>query len=239
VASVRLPGFLPSSSGFHFANSWPEVPVKQIRLGDIATLSLGDAARGLCGGMSFAVADLFVAGLPGPTDPANPTAGSPRFDYIVDRQIASLDGVAVPLRFYSLMRPDRPDTEPVWATALTLFGFDTHSRSYIMISQEWPRIRALVDRGQPAMVGLVRVVSADPFQLNRNHQVLAYGYDLEGTTVKLAIYDPNWPGNDQVTLTFDAANPRGNVVPVYSQADGPLYCFFSAPYTPRDPTAWR
>jgi hypothetical protein len=239
MASQRLIGFLPSTRGFRFANSWRDVPVRQFHLGDVATLSLGDAARGLCGGMSFAVADLYIAGLPGPADAANPSAGTAKFDYIVDRQIASLDSMATPLRFYSLMRPDRPDIEPPFAGALALLGFDRHSRSQVMLTQEWPRVRALLDRGQPAMLGLVRVVSADPFQLNRNHQVLAYGYDLEGSSVSLAIYDPNWPSDDGVWLTFDTSNPGGLVSPTYSKADGPLYCFFSASYAASDPAPWR
>ncbi len=46
-------GFLPWRHGFAFTNSWPPAPAVEIptRLG---TLGIGNAARGLCGGMVFA-----------------------------------------------------------------------------------------------------------------------------------------------------------------------------------------
>ena len=57
----QLGGFVPSSHGLHYRNSWPQVPDRVIEtpFGDVG---LGDASNGLCGGMAFAVADLFEAG---------------------------------------------------------------------------------------------------------------------------------------------------------------------------------
>jgi hypothetical protein len=238
MASVRVPNFRPSGSGFRFANIWPHEPIREFRLGDIATLTVGDAVHGLCGGMSFTVADLHLAGLPRPADAAAPVQDA-KYQYIVDRQLDSMSGVWLPLRFYDLMSPSRPDREPIWVDWLGRLGIDRHSRSYVMIHDAWPTIRMDLDAGRPAMIGLVRVVSTDPSQLNRNHQVLVYGYDLEGTALTLRIYDPNWPDDDNVTLSLNVADPRAAVSPTYSKADGPLYCFFNAPYSERDPTPWR
>ena len=110
---------------------------------------------------------------------------------------------------------------------------------WLKVHDEWPKIRTELDGGRPAMIGLVRTVSDDPRMLNQNHQVMAYGYDLDGTRLSLRIYDPNWPGDDQVTLTVDVADANSVVEPVYSKLDGPVRCFFSAPYTRRDPLPWR
>ena len=57
-------GFLASTNGFAFANSWPHVPPLRFRLGGPVPLELavGDAALGLCGGMALAALDLYLAG---------------------------------------------------------------------------------------------------------------------------------------------------------------------------------
>ena len=66
--------------------------------------------------------------------------------------------------------------------------------------QEWPKLQARLDGGRLAMVGLLRAPAANPFRLIGNHQVLAYGYDVDGDTVSLRVYDPNWPSRDDVTV---------------------------------------
>jgi hypothetical protein len=238
MASVRVPGFLPSTNGFVFANAWPPDPIRQFKLGNVATLNIGDASNGLCGGMSFSVADLHRAGLlPGAQQ--MPAAGSPRYAYIVGRQITSFDDGRLPLRFYTLMSPKRPDREPWWAQLLGQVGIDRHSRSWTMVAIEWPRIRDTLDAGRLAMIGLVRVVSLDPMDLGKNHQVIAYGYDTSGTTVTLRIADPNWARDDGVTLAFDTADPKGLIQPAWSKPDTPPVCFFMAPYAPVDPVPFR
>jgi hypothetical protein len=238
MASVRVPGFLPSTNGFAFGNDWPHNPIRQFQLGNVASLNIGDAANGLCGGMSFTVADLKAAGLT-PGNQPRPASGSPRYDYIVDRQIASFDGGRLPLRFYTLMSPNRPEREPLWAQLLGYVGIDRHSRTWTMVNIEWPQIRATLDNGRLAMLGLVRVISLDPMQLSRNHQVAAYGYDIDGTAVTLHIADPNWPHDDGVTLGFDTADPKGSIRPTWSRPDTPPVCFFMAPYTSKDPAPFR
>jgi hypothetical protein len=239
MSSVRVPGFVPSVNGFAFANSWPPNPIRTFRLGNVATLNIGDAANGLCGGMTFAVGDLHRAGLKPPADPSPPKADSAGYRYIVDRQIASFGDGKLPLRFFSLMSPTRPAKEPPLAPWLGRVGVDRHSRTYVMVHEEWPVIRGLIDGGQLAMLGLVRVVSLDPKMLGHNHQVLAYGYDLDGPTLTLRICDPNWPRDDGVTIALDTSDPSGSASPTWSKPDPPLVCFFHAPYTAADPVPFR
>ena len=66
MPSVRVPGFLPSTLGLHFPNSFPHEPDESVTLPDGNTLGIGDAANGLCGGMAFTVRDFFEAGRPVP-----------------------------------------------------------------------------------------------------------------------------------------------------------------------------
>jgi hypothetical protein len=239
MGSVRVPGFEPAVNGFQFANAFPHSALKAFRLGNVATLNVGDAANGLCGGMSFSTADLHLAGLRPPPDQSPPAADSAAYRYIVDRQIASFDDGRVPLRFYSLMKPSRPDRESTLSSLLGTFGLDRHSRTWVMIHEEWPRIRADLDAGRLSMLGLVRVVDVDPNKLGHNHQVVAYGYDLEGSALRIRIYDPNWPRDETVTISLDLADERGAARATWSKPDADLMCFFRAPYTPVDPAVFR
>jgi hypothetical protein len=239
MTSVRVPGFEPAVNGFHFANSFPHTPLREFKLGDIATLDVGDAANGLCGGMSFSTADLHQAGLHPPSDTAPPAAGTPAYRYIVDRQITSFDDGRVPLRFYGLMDPNRPARESMLSIMAGWIRIDRHSRTWVMVHEEVPKIRSDLDGGNLSMLGLVRVVSLDPQLLGHNHQVVAWGYDLDGSALSLRIYDPNWPGDDTITISLDISDERGAASPTWSKPDAPLFCFFRAPYTPADPTAFR
>jgi hypothetical protein len=72
------------------------------------------------------------------------------------------------------------------------------------ISRQWPRVRELLDAGQPAPIGLVTEASANPLLLGHNHQVLAYGYAVTGPEVTLAVYDPNSGPDDSVVIRFGA-----------------------------------
>jgi len=107
-------------------------------------------------------------------------------------------------------------------------------RAWRMVRLEWPAIRGDLDRGVLSPLGLVKVKSRDPRDLGANHQVLAYGYDLEGTRLTLALYDPNHPNNDRVTLSLDIGRPR-RPTPVTSSHGGQVWCFFRTAYRFKDP----
>jgi hypothetical protein len=188
VESHAVPGFLPSTNGLHFANSFPSGPTVQLGFIDPRSVGIGDASSGLCGGMSWYVRERFEAGLPIPADTTAPANGSALFQTLVRRQVMSLDWLRAPLRFWwmGIMGPDRAARQ---------------TRDV-----EWPNIRADIDAGRLAMVGLVRHQGWSPWQLAQSHQVLAYAYEVDGDAVILRIYDPNWPGRDDVAITLD---PRG------------------------------
>jgi len=89
--------------------------------------------------------------------------------------------------------------------------------------------------GLPSPMGLVKVKSSDPRQLKHDHQVLAYGYDLQGEILKLRLYDPNQPGRDDVTLSLCIADPSRPTAIATVPPTGPVYAFFRVRYWPTAP----
>ncbi len=227
MAQVRVPGFLPSTSGLHFTNYYPHEPEITVQLPLGKTLGLGDAANGLCGGMVFVVADFFEAHQPIPPDTQPPPAGSPFYKFIVKRL---LDSFNMPLglgRYLELMEPAFPDVS---------LGFGLPARASVMVHDEWPRIQRSLDAGHPLPLGLIKVKSDEPEDLCKNHQVLAYGYDLNGTDLGISLYDPNYPDRDDVRLQLSIASVQVPVPLTYFPSED-VYCFFHTPYTPAPPAA--
>lgn len=187
MPSSVLPGFLPSTNGFHFANRFPSAPAFSVDLG-LVHLGIGNAAYGLCGGMCFAVRDRFERGEPVAPDTAPPGAGMPLFAELARRQLDSFGSwFQVPFAF--------------WRAAVT----SQRAREARTLRREWPRIRAEIESGHLAMVGILRTGSPDPRRLGRNHQVAAYAYQIDGAGITLRVYDPNHPDRDDVSLRIERA----------------------------------
>lgn len=187
TATNRVPGFAPSLHGLHFANRWEPGPTIRLGVLDPRLVGIGDAKAGLCGGMAWFVRERFEAGAPIPPDRVAPANGSPLFRAIVRGQILSLDWLRVPLRFWR-------------AAAMSPDALIRHSREVA-----WPRIRDGIDGSRLPLVGLIRHHGWNPMDLDRDHQVLAYGYAVEGDRITLQLYDPNWPDRDDVTVTLSTA----------------------------------
>jgi hypothetical protein len=199
MVSVRLPKFLPSTNGFRFTNSWPSEPNYTISLlGQQVTL--GNASEGLCGGMAYAVGDLYQARLLPPPETANPAEGTPLFNYIVARLTNSFDEADV-THYLSWIQLSDGDT------------FFEHGLAWHEITEEWPMIKEDLDSGVPSALGLVAgqqppVVGflTGISDLSSCHQVLAWGYDLNGSSLTIHIYDPDYLG-DNNTISLNIANP--------------------------------
>jgi hypothetical protein len=194
-------GFAPSTHGFGFTNDFPRQPVLRMPLAGLGRIGLGDASRGLCGGMIYAVRDLFEAGLAPPPDTSPPAADTPLYRYIVRRLFDSFDLPGGVARYYQLMAgPDADVVRPV----LPLRGIGR-----VSAIDEWPRIRLDIDQGVLSPLGVIVPRSVDPFQLGINHQVLAYAYTQVRHSVTLRVYDPNTPTErgDDVTISFDVGRP--------------------------------
>ena len=244
VTSREIDGFLPSRHGLPFANAFPSGPTLTLGPFDPRIIGFGDASAGLCGGMALTARDLFEAGLTAPAASEPPANGSPRFRGLVRRQVQSLDWLRVPLRYFDLQafRPDPP------AGIAACMGREPPR--VVAIRDEWPRIRAEIDRGHPSVVGLVRTSGSSPWRLTTNHQVLAFAYETADAAITIHVYDPNHPGRDDVELraVIEPATPGpgGGDRPWrdrihLSQSTGePLLGFFRQPYPrPGVMRAWR
>jgi hypothetical protein len=235
-ASVRVPGFLPSVNGLHFINSFPHEADLSIDLPGVGSIPIGDASNGLCGGMAYTVRDVFqTQGLAPVATRDLPARGSPLFRYIVDRLMASFDLPNLGfMRYYEWMLT--PDGNASWPPLLTRQGV-----AWKTIVEEWPaRIRPELDAGRLCCLGLVTVAGTNPADLGRNHQVLAYGYDVDGAGgLTLRIYDPNTPpeGADDVAISLSLVHPE-QPTPIHHNVaiDTPIRGFFRTDYAYRDPT---
>lgn len=230
--------FLPSRHGFAFRNSFTGSPIpRSIRETAAGTFVERLARRaadvperfGLCGGMSAAAADFFLARVPIPPDQEPPAPDSPLYDYLQQRQQESLGDLAVlSLKFMQWMQlPDLSETGP-----------STGGLS----SAELGAIRERLDAGELLPIGLVYVRAGEGRPWD-NHQVLAYGVEAgEAGEVRVRVYDPNAPGDDAAVIV---------VKPAAAQADGSAQVtavqrfgskrervvrgFFAMPYARREP----
>jgi hypothetical protein len=223
VTGSRVPGFSPQEGGFHFGNRFPPGPVLELELGAIR-IPVGNASRGLCGGMVVAARDYFEASLPPPPDRQPPGRRDPVFRYLVRRQFASFGIPLGPLRYllwsWVVPKGDRLGVRGLaWRT----------------IRGHWPRIRAEINAGRPSLLGLIRTRSLHPLALARNHQVLAYAYDVDGGELTVHVYDPNHPEDDTVTIRLSLANPTRPTPIGYVEGEEPVFAFFRTRYRPARP----
>ncbi len=194
TASNAVAGFLPSVHGLHFANRFPSGPTVKLGFIDPRCGRRRRRVRGSVRRHERFVRERFEAGQPIPPDAVAPANGSPLFQSIVRRQVLSLDWLRGPLRFW-------------W---MGLRGGDwARTRS---LTVEWPRIRASIDAGHLALVGLVRHEGWNPWHLTDSHTVVAFGYaiadpgpDGSAGAITLRLYDPNWPNRDDVSISLAAS----------------------------------
>ena len=247
ITMRSVPGFLPSTSAFHFPNSFPAVPHGTINLlGN--SIPIGDASQGLCGGMAFAARDYFELGVPIPTMTTPPSSG-PVFDHIVLRLYDSFNLLLPPppppappvvpfitpippfgpgpVSYWWLMDPALPDHE----TVASNINLAPRGRAWVAIVESWPQIRADIDANRLSPIALIEVRSHDPFQMGKNHQVLAYGYELDHTDLAIRVYDPNFPDRDDITLSLSIADPQ-HTTPIMHSGGTTVLCFFHQVYTP-------
>ncbi len=225
--------YLPSTHGFAFSNRWPAEHITSITLPDpFGDILVGNAAWGLCGGMSFASRDYFDAHLWAPTQSTNPKGeGDPLFDYIVQRLAQSL-GVGDAADFIKYADPVYPDTDDP-----TLGD----GRNWVMAHVAFPAIRDVIDSGHPCPIGIV--IGKLPDVTKIGHQVCVYAYQLSGQNLTLWVYDPNspGPGSDNITMQLDISRTDQALINVNSKINvshAPI-CFFTQSYEQRSPLMGR
>nr|WP_295863780.1 hypothetical protein [uncultured Chitinophaga sp.] len=236
IRQHSVPGFKPSIHAFHFNNSgFPSCPlfnlIPPIPFADIK-IPIGNASNGVCGGMVFAVRDLFESNQLPPATKVSPCGGG-LYNYLVDRFMASFNlpgGIAT---YMMLMNPALPDHE----TDMSKLGLAPRGRAWRMIKDEWPKMKRKLDSNQLVPLALVQTKSLNPFDLGKNHVVLVYGYELDGSDLSLRIYDPNHPDVDNATISFSIANPDHTTEVFRSHSTSKrIWCFFQPYYSFSRPT---
>jgi hypothetical protein len=187
--SVRTP-FTPQVHGFHFDNDFVNRVIAIPNGPQITTL-------GRCGGMAFAALDYYFAGTAVPPFRGSdfpgtgvPPDGHPLADYIMARLLDSfiLNGAT----FVSWTQAaDHP-------TLVRGPGVPRMTKL-----NQIPQLRRHLDEGTPVALGLVRAGPDDALLTNigDNHQVVAYGYDCDGATIDICIYDNNYHDQERVIST--------------------------------------
>jgi len=109
----------------------------------------------------------------------------------------------------------------------TFFARGVHERT---VYEELPRLRQAIDQGRP--VPLVLIHARDLANIGLNHQVVAYGYDVEAGGMKVYLYDCNHPGEES-TLVSDGVTPGFTQTCPSRQCSEQWRGFFAHPaYTP-------
>jgi hypothetical protein len=89
-------------------------------------------------------------------------------------------------------------------------------------------------------MALIHVKSLNPGDLGENHQVLAYGYELEGEDLRILIYDPNCSDDDNVAIELNIGHPQNtSTARTTSQhtSHPEVHCFFRPSYNFVSPPA--
>src|SRR5690348_16032073 len=218
-ASNRVPGFLPSTAGFHFANEFdgdPGYPV--VTLPVVGTIISGDAGNGLCGGFVWSVLDLFEHSprMAPPSRSASPPGGSALFEALASRLLDSFGSLPLYANVTKLIEwIQTPSHDTGLGDVTSIVGLPGKGLGSMMVSNEWPAIKSDIDGGRPSPIYLVREpqcgiadVPGIKVALGNAHQVLVWGYDLDDSqSLTLHVYDPNDPGNDGSVIQTNIAQP--------------------------------
>jgi hypothetical protein len=180
--------FDPARDAFAFPNSFgnrcaiARVPIKQ--------------TRGRCGGMVFAALDHWHAKVPVPPSDELPPDGEPFGDYIHDRMRTSMiDNWERQVTFMRI--PDQRTP------------FNRRTLAKVVRDEELPRLKALLDAGEPQPLALTQAHSMDG--LADDHQVVAYGYEVDGPMTRILIWDNRYGRRaDTLTMTtqYDPHHPE-------------------------------
>ncbi len=159
-----------------------------------------DGTYGFCGGMAWSSLDRFYLGKP--VDPTTnvPLQGTPLYEEILKRQQQSAKGW-----FRLWWWHNRPTTSA---------GSKPSSISHLVRTEEWPKLKSLLDQGYPIplmlMIKHVKKPKDKSTDITDNHQVVACRYKMEWKrlnnrdqwVVTVWIYDPNRPDDDNARIAF-------------------------------------
>lgn len=201
--------FVPPENGFGFVNAFKlKLPVK-FKIPLAGEVDLSKVVVGFCGGMCFSALDYYYAGQGVPPDTKVDLIDQKLYSYLAGRQLDSIPPTTL-IKVIEWMLREKDDL------------------GQRMARTEIPKLRRMLDKGQPAVLLLVRVAGWD--DPTRNHQVLATGYELDATGKQMTIflYDPNHPKAESA-LKLDLSDPRSGI-DITQSNDVPTRAFFIQNY---------
>lgn len=208
--------FLPSRNGFAFANHFPGTPLPSF-LGGTAS---GNSAFGLCGGMTAASADYFLAGRLPPRTRELPKRGSALYEYLFLRQAESIGpGIATAGKFAEWMSKSNAELEVLSLSEVD--ALQTRLKEHLI-----------------APIGLILAGANGNRDIRENHQVLALGIERRDGAASIAIYDPNFPEDDSVRIELRSTSgkePTGRLVRDGTVKAIPVRGFFVLSYQSKLP----
>ena len=190
-------GFLPSRSAPLFHNGpWPAGLDLRISLAGLPSASIDVTKMGLCGGMSFLARDIHEIGAPQLRSTSSQGIPLPLGRHILSRLLDSFLGPGViPYWIHATQELDHG----TWFWGKGLYAETVDAARQVM---------RYVDAGGLVPIGVVLAQSAWPWDVFQNHVELVYGYDLVGTQLTLHVYDCNYEGSDNVTISSTSAPRR-------------------------------
>jgi hypothetical protein len=214
--------FTPLSNGFNFQNKFMGFPVlldKFPRINSLISRLARNNCYGLCGGMCFAVLDYYYSGKEIPSASFPPKQGTNLHAYLSKRQ---------------------NDTYGFWGKIIVKFvcwSIKTDFQLQERIYKEFLTTLHFLDKDQPVVLGIVYVHISKTIAIWMNHQVIAYRYEnnLENSTIFL--YDPNFPGRDDIVIEFFKTNNEYQCFQKSRQSGKVLAIrgFFVIPYSSIEP----
>lgn len=161
----KMTTFDPKKDGFHFPNTFKDWVLGQL------------AVPGRCGGMCYAALDYFNTRRAIPKNKVLPPDGSVLSTYIWQRQYTAVWNT----------------WDKFWSRELNVFGSETDNIFRSGITTEFPIVKSQITENHPVPLGLV-VPSGSPFDVAKNHFVVAVGFEGSGDGLTIFAYDPDHPG---------------------------------------------
>jgi hypothetical protein len=210
--------FTPLVHGFNFQNQFSGLPClfhKNLKFFYLVhQLLFRKNSYGLCGGICFAALDYFYSG----------------------REIPLIDlnlGVSKFLHSYLFRRQN--DTYGVFGKIVLKFALWTLMSDATLQNKthrEFSNIKLSLNQNKPVVLGLVYVHISKSLAIWSNHQVIAYSYQDDGQTNTLYLYDPNFPGSEDIVIELTRAKEGFECFQRNLQTNQiiPVRGFFKIPY---------
>lgn len=210
--------FTPSVHGFNFQNQFSGLPFlfhRNLRICHLVNqLFFGKNSYGLCGGICFAALDYFYSGREIPLIDLDFGIGNFLHSYLFKRQndtYGVLGKIVLKFALWSLMSDTKLQAK-------------TH--------REFSDIQLSLNQNKPVVLGLVYVHISKSLAIWSNHQVIAYRCKGDGPQSTLYLYDPNFPGSEDIVIELTRAKAGFECFQRNLQTNQmiPIRGFFKIPY---------